>query len=306
MAPLNTTALNAPTPPASFGDRARDFASLVKPNIVFLVLITTAGGLWLAPGALSLGRMAAALLGTVLIVAAASTLNCYLERDSDRHMSRTADRPLPAGRMNPKVALWFGLALAAVSVPLLSLLVNPVTGLLAALALVSYVWIYTPMKQLSPFALLVGSVPGAMPPLMGWTAVTGRVEWPGMVLFGILFLWQLPHFIAISIYREEEYARAGIETVVVKRGVGVAKWHAVLWTAALLPVSLLLVPMGVAGWIYMGLAGALGVGFLVWAVRGFRATDTARWARGFFLYSLAYLTLLFAALLVDAGPVLGG
>ncbi len=305
----------APTDPLSDdGERAgeppglvRDLLALVKPNITLLVLITTGGGLWLAPGHLTLARLAAALLGTVAVVGAANTLNCYLERETDKYMGRTRKRPLPDGRMAPRVALWFGLALALASVPALTFLVNPVTGLLAAIALVSYVWIYTPMKQLSPAALLVGAIPGAMPPLMGWTAVTGRVEWPGVVLFGILFLWQLPHFIAISIYRQREYDRAGIQTLPGRRGAERARWHALFWTALLVPVSLMLVPLGVAGTTYAVLAAVLGLVFVVWALRGFaRGAQLSRWARGLFLYSLVYLTLLFAALLVDAGPLHGG
>ncbi len=289
-----------------FDERVRDFVALTKPPIIVLVLITTAGGLLLAPGDLGWMQLFTALLGTVGVVAAANALNCYLERESDKYMSRTRTRPLPAGRMRPAHALWFGLALAVASVPALTFLVNPVTGLLAAIALVSYVWIYTPMKQLSSKALMVGAIPGAMPPLMGWTAVTGRVEWPGLVLFGVLFLWQLPHFIAISVYRQAEYDAAGIRTVPGERGVLVARRHSLFWTALLLPVSVALVPLGVAGWVYLGIATVLGVFFVVRAIRGFQAADPDGWARKLFVYSLVYLTLLFAALLVDAGPVYFG
>lgn len=285
---------------------ARDLASLVKPNVTLLVLITTAGGLWLAPGDLSWSRLLATLAGTVLIVAAANALNCYLERESDKYMARTKTRPLPAGRLEPKVAVWLGAACAFASVPMLTLLVNPVTGVLAAIALVSYVWVYTPMKRESPHAVIVGSVPGAMPPLMGWTAVTGSIDWPGLVLFGILFIWQIPHFIAISMYRQQEYTRAGIPTVPEVHGSVTARWHMIGWSALLLPVSLALVPFGIAGWIYLAIAGLLGVGLLGLAIRGL-GTDTPKaWARKYFLFTLAYLTLLFAALLVDAGPVHGG
>lgn len=283
-------------------DTLRDVAALVKPNITLLVLITTAGGLWLAPGSVAWLGLIATLVGTVLIVGAANTLNCYLERESDRFMARTCNRPLPAGRMQPRTALGFGILLAVLSVPLLTFGVNRVTGLLGALALVSYVWVYTPMKQLSPQAVVVGAIPGAMPPLMGWTAVTGRIEWPGLVLFGIMFIWQIPHFIAISVYREREYTEAGIFTVPATYGLRAARWHALLWSVALLPCSLMLVPLGVAGWLYFGLATALGLGFLAYALRGFRAQDPNRWARSFFLYTLAYITFLFAAILLDAGP----
>ncbi len=281
---------------------ARDLVALVKPNITLLVIITTAGGLWLAPGELSWARLVATLAGTVLVVGAANTLNCYIERDSDRHMARTKNRPLPAGRLAPRVALWFGLALALVSVPMLTFLVNPITGLLGAIALVMYVWVYTPLKQVTPHALLIGAVPGAVPPLMGWTAVTGHADWPGVVLFGILFLWQLPHFLAIAVYRRNEYEKAGIRTTPSVHGIASTKRQMLFWSATLVPVSLLLVPFGVAGWIYFALASILGVVLVGWSIAGFRAQAENRWARGLFLYTLVYLTLLFAALVVDAGP----
>lgn len=283
-------------------DRIRDLIALAKPNITMLVLITSAGGLWLAPGELSWLALLATLVGTIGIVAAANTLNCYLERDSDRHMARTKNRPLPAGRMVPRHALTLGVVLAAGSIPLLVVGVNPVTGLLAALALVSYVWVYTPMKQHSPAALLVGAIPGAMPPLMGWTAVTGRIEWPGVVLFAIMFIWQVPHFIAISLYRRREYEKAGIVTLPTLRGPKVARWHMIAWSLVLLPVSLALVPLDVAGWIYGAVALVLGLLFVWYSVRGFTAENQGRWARKVFLYSLVYVTVLFGALLVDAGP----
>lgn len=278
----------------------RDLVDLVKPNITLMVAITTAGGAWLAPGELEWARTLITLAGVVMVVGAANTLNCYLERETDKYMARTKNRPLPAGRMAPRVALWFGLVLAALSVPALVLWVNPLTGLLAGVAFTSYVWVYTPLKQRTPQALLVGAVPGALPPLIGWTAVTGQADWPGIVLFAVLFLWQLPHFLAISVYRQREYARAGVKTFPDVYGLGFTRGQAIFWTALLLPVSLLLVPMGVAGWIYLAVATVLGIGFVAWAVAGLRAVAPAKWARSFFLYSLVYLPVLFAALMLDA------
>lgn len=293
-----------PTPdqPPLAPNPLRDVIALAKPRISFLVLITCAGGLWLAPGELDWLTLLAALAGTVGVVAAANALNCYLERDSDRQMLRTRNRPLPAGRLDPTWALGFGAIMTALSLPLLALAVNTVTALLAALALVSYVWVYTPMKRHSPTALLVGAVPGAMPPLMGWTAVTGRIEWPGLVLFAIMFVWQIPHFIAISIYRRREYEKAGIITLPTKRGPIVARQHLVAWTVALLPTSLALVPLRSAGVIYGAIVALLGAIFLYYALRGGREANQGRWARQVFLYSLIYVTVLFAALVVDAGP----
>jgi protoheme IX farnesyltransferase len=285
--------------PASITATVRDLVALTKPRITLMVIITTFGGLWLAPGQRSLRTVLATLLATAMVVGAANTLNCWLERDIDRNMARTKRRPLPDGRLDPRYALWLGLGLGAISVPLLTLVVNPLTGLLGAIALVSYVWIYTPMKQRSPAALLVGSVPGALPPLMGWTAATGELSAPGVVLFGILFLWQLPHFLAIGIFREREYTKAGFKVMPAVRGRAAAKRHAAFYAGALVPVSLLLVPLGIAGWIYLTAAAVLGVAFLVWALIGLREEAGNRWARQLFLASLLYLPLLFAALAVD-------
>lgn len=277
----------------------RDLVSLAKPRITLMVLITTAGGLSLA-GGVSAWTALLTLLGTALVVGSANTLNCWLERDSDRLMARTRNRPLPDGRMQPRVALWFGLLLGALAIPLLALGVNLLTGALAAIALVSYVAVYTPMKQKSPAALLVGSVPGALPPLIGWTAATGRLEWAGLVLFGILFFWQLPHFIAIAIFRQEEYVRAGIKVLPAVRGLRVAKVHAVLHSLLLLVVTMLLVPLHVAGGLYLAVALVLGLGMVVMSLRGLSADAGPKWARQLFAASLIYLPLLFVALAFDA------
>lgn len=284
---------------ASFTATLRDLVALTKPRITLMVIITTLGGLWLAPGEVSLTVVFVTLFATTLVVGAANTLNCWLERDSDRFMARTKNRPLPSGRLDPRWALGLGLGLGLVSVPALALWVNPLTGGLAALALVSYVWVYTPMKQRSPVALIIGCVPGALPPLMGWTAATGEVSAPGLVLFGILFLWQVPHFLAISIFREREYTKAGIKVMPAVRGLPRTKLHAALYAGALLPVSLLLVPLGIAGGIYLVVAAVLGVAFFVWSLWGLRAEAGNRWARQLFLGSLVYLPVLFAALAVD-------
>ncbi|HBQ09821.1 MAG: heme o synthase [Sandaracinaceae bacterium] len=281
------------------GTAFRDLVALTKPRITLMVILTTAGGLWLAPGELAPLTVLATLLATAMVVGAANTLNCWLEREVDKHMARTKRRPLPAGRLEAKHALWLGLALGAISVPILTFVANPLTGLLAAVALVSYVWVYTPMKQRSPAALMIGAVPGALPPLMGWTAATGELGAPGIVLFGILFLWQMPHFIAISIFRQTEYAKAGIKVLPAVRGNAVAKRHAVLWAAALVPVSLMLVPLGIAGNVYLAIAAVLGLAFFGWSVWGLRAEAGNRWARQLFLGSLIYLPLLFAALALD-------
>src|SRR5207249_1979750 len=177
-------------------------------------------------------------------------LNQYLERDIDRLMARTRNRPLPAQRLDRRVALALGIALAALSIPILTWAGGTMTGLLAAIALTSYVLVYTPMKQVSPHALLVGAVPGAIPPLIGWTAAMGRPTLPGLALFGVLFFWQLPHFLAISIYRKEDYARAGFKVLPVVRGERVTRFAILGYTLLLAAVTLSLTPLGVAGRLY--------------------------------------------------------
>ena len=279
-----------------------DLIALAKPRITLLVLITTAGGYWLAP--VKAGPLVAALtiIGTILIVAGANALNLYLERDSDGRMERTKERPLPAGRMAPRVALWFGVTLSVAAIPILALGANPTTALLAVLANLSYVLAYTPMKRRSHWALWVGAVPGAMPPLLGWTAATGTIGLGGLVLFGILFLWQIPHFLAISIFRSEEYARAGLRVATHVHDLRTVKHSIARYTFALLVVSLLLVPLGVERAGYIGLAGVLGAVFFGWSCWGLREEAGTRWARSLFGISILYLVLLFGALMIEAGP----
>jgi len=284
----------------TFSATLRDLAELAKPRITLMVAITAAGGMRLAPGDVEPWRAAVMLLTTCMVVAGANALNCYLERDSDRLMQRTARRPLPDGRMQPRLALIFGLALGGISVPVLTFAINPLTGLLGAIALISYVAIYTPMKQYTPTALLVGAVPGALPPLMGWTAVTNGLEAPGLVLFSILFLWQVPHFIAISIFRQEEYERAGLKVLPSVRGLQASKMQALLWTGVLFITSLLLVPLRVAGLGYAITALVMGAMFLGVAFMGLRESAGIKWAKQLFVTSLVYLTVLFTALMLDA------
>jgi len=282
---------------------AADLLELAKPRITALVVFTTAIGLWLAPHGLPPVTVALTLLGTVLIVAAANVLNMYLERDTDAFMPRTMNRPLPAHRMEPALALKFGLALAVVSVPLLTFAVGALPGLLASIALVSYVLLYTPMKRQTTTALLVGALPGAIPPLIGWTAATERLDLPGVLLFAVMFLWQVPHFLAITLFRKAEYARAGLVVQPNEPGGDrEARANIVRYTVALVAVSLLFVPIGVGRSAYLLAALVLGAVFLGYALAGLRPKAGVRWARNLFLLSLVYLPLLFAALVIDRAP----
>lgn len=281
-----------------------DIIALLKPRVTALVIATTAGGLWLAPGTPSASLVVLTLLGTVLLVGAANALNMYLERDTDALMARTRNRPLPAKRMSPEIALWLGIVLAAAATAILAFCVNALTGLLGVVAFVSYVLFYTPLKQKSHAALLIGAVPGAMPPLMGWTAATGTLrfpeDFPGLVLFAILFLWQIPHFLAIALFRKEDYERAGIRIMPVERGDQATKHMMVRYLAGLVAVSFYPVSFGMAGRAYLAIAATLGIVFFVRGCLGFRRNAGAAWAKGFFLASIVYLPALLLGLAATA------
>jgi protoheme IX farnesyltransferase len=296
--PASVARVHAAPSPLAY---ARDVVSLAKPRLSTLVVCTTAGGMWLAPTRPGAFRAAMTLACTTLVVGAANALNNYLERDVDARMRRTRDRPLPAGRLEPAVALALGLGLPAVAIPALVLAAGPLTGLLALVALVSYAGVYTPLKRRSTLALFVGAIPGAIPPLMGWTAATGRVDRGGLALFAILFLWQLPHFLAISIYLADDYARGGLRVFALVHGERAARIAAAATSILLVPVSLLPVPLGLAGPAYGVAAAVLGAGLSAWALSGLSLPEgSTRWARNFFLATLGYLTLLFIALFLWA------
>lgn len=278
----------------------RDLLDLAKPRITTMVVFTTAMGLWLAPGSIGAARTALLLFGTALLVGSANILNCWYERETDGLMIRTRNRPLPAGRLEPGTALALGIACGVFAIPLLALAINPLTAVLGAIAHSTYVLVYTPLKKVSPWALELGAIPGAIPPLMGWTAATGTLSLPGWFLFGILFFWQIPHFLAIAIYLEDDYRRGGLKVLSVTRGpVVAARWLA-FYTVAIVAVSLLAQPLQLAGFPYTAAAAVLGVGFLEFARRGVMGRVEGAWARQTMLYSIAWLTALMLALVAFA------
>ncbi len=281
---------------------AIDLVRLTKPRITALVMATGLGGTWLARrtgavGAIDWRQTLVAMIGVALVVSGANALNMVFERDVDALMTRTADRPLPARRLEPGLALAFGLLIGFGSLPVLAFGVNALTALLAGASLVSYVWIYTPLKRVTPWAVAVGAVPGAMPPLLGWTAATGSIGRAGLGLFAVLFFWQLPHFLAIATFRRDEYARAGIKVLPAVRGERITRAYASFFSVALVAASLSLVRMGVGGWFYLASALVLGAVFVSASAR---AAESVRWARSLFFASLVYLPLLLAAMLVRA------
>lgn len=302
MTPLSPAADQAParlaSTPLALG---RELVLLSKPRLSGLVLLTTAGGMWLAPGRIHPARALLTVLCTAAVVGAANALNSYLERESDALMHRTRGRPLPSGRLDPTLALLFGLGVPVFALPLLALVAGPLTAALALLALVSYVAVYTPLKRKSSLALFVGAVPGAIPPLMGWTAVTGRADLGGVAVFLLLLAWQLPHFIAISLYLKEDYARGGMKVFALVHGDRMARAWIAGTSLLLLPASLLPVALGLASWVYGAVALAASVAFTGYALTGLRLTgESNRWARRIFLATLAYLVALMGALFLGA------
>jgi protoheme IX farnesyltransferase len=241
----------------------------------------------------------ATVLGTALVVAGANALNMFVERESDRFMSLTRTRPLPTGRLSEDEALAFGVL---VSISGLFVLAHFVSGLavgLAAFALLSYVLLYTPLKRVHSFALYVGAVPGALPPAIGYAAVTGSLDGVGLSLFFILLAWQLPHFLAISMFRHAEYARAGLRVLPNEKGLRYTKWTALIQAVALLLVTLLPMRHGgisaVYGWV-ASITGLLYVGMALW---GLRSDSDERWARRFFFSSMPHLVIVMTALVLS-------
>lgn len=277
----------------------RDLISLTKPRLSALVLFTAGGGLWLSDTPVTWGQGLAAVFGTTMVVGGANALNCYLERDVDLLMARTASRPLPSGRLDAAHALGFGLALAGLSIPLLTFATTPLAGLLAAVALILYVLVYTPLKRTTSLSTLLGAIPGALPPLIGWTAATGTLDAGGIALFTLLFLWQIPHSLAIGVYRRKEYEKAGLVVFPSEHGMPATRRQMLLYSMPLAVLPLALVHLGVAGPATLVVGSVFGLYMLVLCVEGLRKSGTAPWARRVFFFTLAHLTTLFVALAAD-------
>jgi protoheme IX farnesyltransferase len=275
---------------------AAALVELSKPGVTGLVTVTLLTGALTAPGHIGALRLLAAVVGTVAVVAAANALNMYLERDTDGLMSRTRSRPLPSGRLTPEMVLAFAALNTVFGLSMLGAFVGSLPTLLTLLALVSYVVVYTPLKRVTPLALIAGAVPGALPPLIGWASVSGSLAPLAWMQFAILFVWQLPHFLAIAIFRRDEYARAGMKVLPVVHGVRRTEIEIALYTLLLVLVSLAPLGLGLAGFGYASVALICGLGFLVLATAGLGVKNERRWARRVFFASMPYLVLVLGAL----------
>ena len=278
-----------------------DFYELTKPRMNFLVVLTTLVGFYMAGEARGLDwrRLAVTVIGTALTAAGASVLNQFSERRLDALMPRTRNRPLPAGRVAPIEALGYGIALGVAGVAILATRINTLTALLGAITLLTYVLLYTPLKRFTTLNTVIGAVPGAIPPVMGFTAVHGALSPAAMVVFAILFVWQMPHFLAIAILYRRDYAMAGFKMLpVVDEDLSVTGRQIVLYSTALIPVSLMPVYVNLAGQAYYAIALMLGLAFLSFGV-SCAASKTRVDARKLFFASIIYLPALLGVMMLD-------
>jgi heme o synthase len=282
------------------GGRVVDFIELMKPRVMSLVVFTGAAGLIVAPGSLHPVLAAVAVLCIAVAAGASAAINMWYERDIDALMTRTRNRPLPTGRVEPAEALTLGAMLSLFSVMFMGLALNWVAAGLLALAIGFYVFVYTIwLKRRTPQNIVIGGAAGAFPPMIGWAAVTGDVSLASIALFALIFFWTPPHFWALALVKSGDYALAGVPMLPVVAGARETKRQILIYVVLLLPIALAPTLLGIAGWIYGSAAIALGLMFLLAAIRVW-FDESERSARQMFAFSILYLFALFALLIVDA------
>jgi protoheme IX farnesyltransferase len=291
-------------PASSQGALVRDLIALTKPAIMSLLLLTALGGMFLAArGVPPFGLLAAMLVGGAAASGGASSLNHYFDRDIDERMRRTRHRPLPAHRISTRLAVAWGLALNAIAFVVLAVFTNLLAATLAIAGTVFYILVYTIwLKRTTPQNIVIGGAAGAIPPLVGWAAITGSLDISAWLLFAIVFFWTPAHFWALALLIREDYERAGVPMLPVVRGDEATAWNILAYAASLLPLTLMLFVIGELGYFYLAAAMLLGALFIVYAVRLVRSGALRRraLARAVYLYSLLYLALLFVAIMVDS------
>ncbi len=289
---------------ATDGDVA-DYFALMKPRVMFLVVFTALVGLVAAPGSMHPVLAIAALICIAVGAGASGALNMWYDADIDAAMTRTAGRPIPRGRISPDEALVFGVVLAAGSVICLGLMVNWVAAALLALTIAFYVVVYTMwLKRSTPQNIVIGGAAGAVPPMIGWAAATGSVSLESFVLFLIIFMWTPPHFWALALLRSDDYARAGVPMLPVVRGADETRRQILIYSLILAPLGMVPAIIGLGGTLYMVVAAMLGSLFVVLAMDCYREREgekADRAAKHLFAYSVLYLFLLFAVLLIELG-----
>lgn len=287
----------------SIAEQARAYYDLTKPGITRLVLVTTAAGFYLASrGSVDLLLLLHTLIATGLVASGTNALNQWSERLPDARMRRTAHRPIPSGRLESQRALIFAWSISVLGLVYLAVVVNVTTAVVVAISLSSYVFVYTPLKRKTWISTPIGAVPGALPILAGWTASGEPISAGAWALFAIMFAWQMPHFYALAWIYREDYGRAGFRMLTVVDGTGLrAARHSLMFTAALIPISVLPTLLGISGNIYMVGAIALGLAFLL-LTTGMVRQPSERLARRIFTGSIVYLPILLLLMVVDKVP----
>ncbi len=305
MVPSTTRQITGKGAPTKRRANWKDYLSVTKPGINISNLMAVFTGIWLAgAGTVEFVKVVVTILGTALVIAGGGTLNNYIDRDIDPLMTRTKNRPLASRRMHPRIALGMGSLLSIAGIMLLSWGSNLLAATLAGLGLMVYVVIYSMwLKRVTPLNTAVGSISGAIPPMIGWAAVTGAINFPAWILFAILFFWQPSHFYALAMCRVEEYRKAGIPMFPVVKGYISTVKRTVLWVFCLVLVSFLLPVLGLVGSIYMISAAIGGLVYLALSLRGLFMDEHMKWAKQMFTYSLVYLTTIQLAILIDVALI---
>jgi protoheme IX farnesyltransferase len=285
----------------------KDFYRLAKPGIIFSNTFTAFGGFWVASHwNIHFWMLLFTMIGTALVIGSGGVLNNYLDREMDAKMARTQNRALPSGKMHPNVVLWYGIILGVLGVITLYFTAGSLATLLGLIGLFAYVWLYTAwFKRTSVWSTFVGSFSGAIPPMIGYCAVSGTIDSGALILFGIMFLWQPPHFWALGIRRKEEYRAAGFPLLPVVRGNHVTKISMLRYVVLLVPVTVMLNLYGYVGSVYLIATTAMGLIWVLMCVAGFNAKDEDKWAKGMFIYSINYLMLMFILMVVNTSHVAG-
>ncbi|UNK17739.1 heme o synthase [Paenibacillus sp. N3/727] len=295
-----TMASARPKPPEKAGTW-KDFIAVTKPGIIRSNLIAAFAGFWMASRwDIHFGLMIMTLLGTVLVMASSCVFNNYFDRDLDMKMARTSDRSLPTGRLTPTVVLWYAITLGIVGLAVLFIFSGVLSGIFGLVGMFGYVVVYTLwLKRSSTWSTSIGAIPGAMPPVIGYVAVTQTVDMGAWLLFALLFLWQPPHFWALGIRRVEEYRAAGFPLLPVVKGIQRTKIQMIPYIALLVPLPILMYVYGYAGIFFLVISLLLSVVWLYLAFKGFRAKDDEAWSKKVFFFSINYLTISLFVLVLN-------
>lgn len=282
--------------PATF----RDYVQLTKPGITLSNLMTTFAALWLASYGYPNWKLAFfTMLGTALVIMSGAALNNFYDRDLDKKMKRTQHRAVATGRISARSAILLGIGLLLAGVTVLAVYANPLAAVWGLIGHIFYVLIYTPLKRVTTLNTVIGGISGAAPPVIGWVAVTETMDMTAWLLFLVLFLWQPPHFLALAMLKTEEYRAGNLPMLPVVKGFAETKRQMVLWGSVLLPASLLLFVHASLGYVYLFVMGVMGIVYMVLLFQGFKTKDDLAWARKLFGYSILYLTVFCAAIVIS-------